>query len=220
MFEAKEIINNNNDWITIVLVVIFFVLTLIRIVYKDRLYHESTFFISKKYLSINFNKEKGKLLNRYQTVLFIVQILVMSLLVYLGIKRFNVQSVSLDFSGFIVIIFVVGIYLIIHYLLSFLLAYLFNFTNEYTKISYIKTSYFNNLILWILPFLVLSVYGNGHAKLFQEITFFILTFLLILRYGLTLLNNKKFIFNNLFYFILYLCALEIAPLLIVLKLTI
>ena len=62
MFEAKEIIGNNNDWIAVVLLCIFFVLTMVRISYKERLYHESTFFISKKYLSIYFSKEKGKLL--------------------------------------------------------------------------------------------------------------------------------------------------------------
>jgi hypothetical protein len=220
MFEAKEIIGNNNDWVTAVLLFIFFGLTLVRMLYKERLYHESTFFISKKYLSIYFNKEKGKLLNVYQTVLFIVQILVISLLIYLGVKLFNIRPISNELSNFIVVFLAVGFYFVIHYLLSFLLSYLFNFTNEYVKIAYTKTSYFNNLILWILPFLVFGVYGNEHAKLFQEITFLILTFLLTLRYGLILLNNKKFIFNNLFYFILYLCALEIAPLIIVLKLTI
>ena len=220
MFEAKEIIGHNNDWITVVLLFIFFVLTIVRILFKERLYHESTFFISKKYLSIHFNKEKGKLLNVYQTVLFIVQILVVSLLVYFGLRLFNIKTFPNEFTDYTVVLLAVGLYFIIHSLLSFLLALLFNFRNEYVKIVYTKTSYFNNLILWILPFLVLSVYGNEHAKLFQEITFSLLTFLLILRYGLTLLNNKKFIFNNLFYFILYLCGLEIAPLLIVLKLTI
>lgn len=220
MFEAKEIIGHNNDWITVVLLFIFFVLTMVRILFKERLYHESTFFISKKHLSIHFNKEKGKLLNVYQTVLFIVQILVVSLLVYFGLRLFNIKTFPNEFTDYTVVLLAVGLYFIIHSLLSFLLALLFNFRNEYVKIVYTKTSYFNNLILWILPFLVLSVYGNEYAKLFQEITFSFLTFLLILRYGLTLLNNKKFIFNNLFYFILYLCALEIAPLIIVLKLTI
>lgn len=220
MFEAKEIIGNNNDWIAVVLLFIFFVLTIVKVSYKERLYHESTFFISKKYLSIYFSKEKGKLLNAYQTVLFVVQILVVSMLVYLGAKWFNLQPVSYGFSDYVLVFFAVGLYFIIHYLLGHLMAYLFNFSNEYKKIAYIKTSYFNNLILWMLPFLVFSIYGNEHAKLFQQITFSLLTLLLILRYGLTLRNNKKFIFNNIFYFILYLCALEIAPLIIVLKLTI
>ena len=53
-----------------------------------------------------------------------------------------------------------------------------------------------------------------------KITIFVFLFLLIIRYSLLLINNKKLIFNNLFYFILYLCALEIVPLVIILKLTI
>ncbi|NQV78269.1 MAG: DUF4271 domain-containing protein, partial [Lutibacter sp.] len=67
---------------------------------------------------------------------------------------------------------------------------------------------------------VLSVYLSEYKGLLFEITFLVFLLVLILRYVLILLNNKKLIFNNLFYFILYLCALEIAPLIIVLKLTI
>ena len=131
MFEAKEIIGHNNDWITVVLLFIFFVLTMVRILFKERLYHESTFFISKKYLSIHFNKEKGKLLNVYQTVLFIVQILVVSLLVYFGLRLFNIKTFPNEFTDYTVVLLAVGLYFIIHSLLSFLLALLFNFRNEY-----------------------------------------------------------------------------------------
>jgi hypothetical protein len=59
-----------------------------------------------------------------------------------------------------------------------------------------------------------------NKELFFKITFLVFVILLVLRYSLVLVNNKKLITNNLFYFMLYLCALEIAPLAIILKLTI
>ena len=220
MFEAKEIIYQNNDWITLVLLVVFTLLTISRVLFKDRLFHGNTFFLSKKYLSIYYTKEKGKILSLYQSLLFVVRLLVLSLMFYL-IYRYYQDNVSTNgFRSYLIIILGLGCYIIIIRLIGQLLAYLFDFKNEYGKINYDKVNYFNNLILWLLPFLIFSIYLTKYEDLLLKISFLIFVGLLILRYSLVLLNNKKFIFNNLFYFILYLCALEIAPLIIILKSTI
>ena len=220
MFEAKEIIHQNNDWITLVFIIIFIVLTVVKVMFKDRLSHLNTIFISKKYLSIYFNKEKSRLLNLFQALFFIVQLLSVSMLFYIANVYFQLQTKLLNFNGYILIFCGVGLYFSLRYLIGQLLAYIFDFNKVHSRIVYHKINYFNNLILWLLPFLVFSIYINKYQKLSSEITFSVFVFLLILRYSLILLNNKKFIFNNFFYFMLYLCALEIAPLIIVLKLTI
>ena len=220
MFEATEITHQNNDWITLVFLFIFIVLTLLKVLFKDRLLHENTFFFSKKYLSIYYNKEKGNIFNLFQTLFFIVQLLGLSLLFYFINIHFQFQPKLLNFQGYILIFLGVSSYFSLRYLTGLFLSFLLNTKNEFNKIVYDKMSYSRNLILWILPFLVLSVYLSEYKELLFEITFLLFLLVLILRYVLILLNNKKLIFNNLFYFILYLCALEIAPLIIVLKLTI
>jgi len=220
MFEASKIIHQNNDWITLVFIFIFMVLTILKVVYKKRLFHGLTFFLSKKYLSIYYYKEKNKFLNLFQSLFFIIQLLVISLLFYLVNTYFQFQPKLVTFNGYILLFFAVGFYFSLRYLIGLLLAYLFDFKNEFRKIVYDKTNYFNNLILWFLPFLVMSIYIQEQKKIFLEITLLMFVLLLILRYSLLLINNKNLIYNNLFYFILYLCALEIAPLIIVLKLTI
>ena len=219
MFEASKIIHQNNDWITLIFIFIFMVLTVLKVVYKKRLSNGLTFFISKKYLSIYYHKEKNKLLNLFQSLFFIVQLLVVSLIIYLANTYFHFQPKLLTFSGYILLFFGVALYFSLRYLIGLLFALLFDFKKEFRKIVYDKTNYLNNLILWILPFLVVSIYIPEQKK-FLEFTFLVFILLLILRYSLLLINNKNLIYNNLFYFILYLCALEIAPLIIVLKLTI
>lgn len=218
MFESTKIIYQNSDWITLILLFVFVVLSLLKVIFKDRLYHESTLFFSKKYLSIYFNKEKNLILNLFQAALFIIKLLVLSLLFYFANMYFKIHPNSLNFNTYMLLFFGVGLYFSIHFLIGLLLAFLFNLKNEHTKVIYSKTSYFNNLILWLLPFLIFSVYASKYQEILFRITFLLFVLLLILRYSLFLLNNKKLIFNNLFYFILYLCALEIAPLIIVLKL--
>ena len=62
MFEAKEIVPQNPDWIVLVFFVVFAILTFLKISFNDRLYHTSNLFFSKKHLSIYFNKEKKSIL--------------------------------------------------------------------------------------------------------------------------------------------------------------
>lgn len=220
MFEAKEIIQQNHHWISLVFLAILIFLTWAKVLGKDRLLHTASLFIAKKYLFIYFNKEKNDILNLFQFFLFMVQILVLALLLYFANSLWQFSNRLNGLNGYLLLIGVVGLYFCFRYLTGLFLAEIFSIKNRYSKIVYDKVNYFNNLILWILPFLVLSAYADIHKELFLKITFFILVILIILRYILVLVNNKKLIVNNLFYFILYLCALEIAPLAIILKLTI
>ncbi len=219
MIEAKEIIFQNKDWITFIFLSIFFTLTIVRVLFKDRLLYINTLFLSKKYLLL-FNIERGKTPVAFQGLFFFVQLLVLSLLFYFASRHFQFYKNFLGIRAFFIILGNIGLYFCAKYFIEIFLAYLFNLKKEHAKIRFEKTSYLNNLTLWILPLLIFSAYTNRFNELFFEITLLLFVLLLILRYVLVLLNNKRFIFNNLFYFILYLCTLEIAPLIIVLKLTI
>ncbi|MBT8318309.1 MAG: DUF4271 domain-containing protein [Lutibacter sp.] len=220
MFEATKIIHQNSDWITLVLVFIFSVLSISKLFFKDKINFVSTFFFSQNYLSILYSRDKNNIINWFQGVFFMNQILTLSLLLYLGSLYFNMHIDQLKINDFLLLTLGVGLYFALRYLVGFILAYLFNFKKEFNKIAYYKISYMNNIILWILPFIVFSVYINQYKNIIVSITLVIFLLLLLLRYILVIINNKKLIFNNLFYFILYLCALEIAPLIIILKLTI
>lgn len=220
MFEATKIISENNDWITIVFVVILLMLTLVKILFSDRLYNTSTLFLSKKYLSIYFNKENNQYSKIFNSVLYFVQVLTLSLVLYLSVIYFQLQFKIKGFNLYVLLLLGVSFYFFARYLIGLILAFIFNLKNERKRIIFEKRNYFSNLVLWLLPFLVLTVFIHKYEKLLFEITFTLFVLLIIIRYGLLLLNNKKLILNNLFYFILYICALEIAPLIIILKLTI
>lgn len=220
MFEAKEIIHQNQHWVSLVFLAIFIFLTWAKVLYKDRLLHTASLFFANKYLFIYFNKEKNDIINLFQFLLFIVQLLVLALLLYFANNLWQFSDRLNALNGYLLLLASVGLYFCLRYLIGLFLAEIFNIKSKYNRIVYDKVNYFNNLILWILPFIMLSAYANIYKEYFFKITFFVLVILLILRYVLVLVNNKKLIVNNLFYFILYICALEIAPLAIILKLTI
>lgn len=220
MFEAKEIIHQNHHWVSLVFLAILIFLTWAKVLYKDRLLHTASLFFANKYLFIYFNKEKNDVINLFQFLLFIVQLLVLALLLYFANNLWQFSDRLNALNGYLLLVAGVGLYFCLRFLIGLFLAEIFNIKSKYNRIVYDKVSYFNNLILWILPFIMLSAYANIYKEYFFKITFFVLIILLILRYVLVLVNNKKLIVNNLFYFILYICALEIAPLAIILKLTI
>jgi len=219
MFEAKEIIPENTDWITLVFFIILMLLVLVKVFYNQRLQDTSMLFFSKKTLSVYFNKEKKISLNWFQFLLFIVQLLTVSLFFYLIARQFNLNNALLNSHLYLIIIGFVLLYFGIRFFLGLFLAFIFDLKPFHRIVLYEKVNYFNNLILWILPIIILLVYAPEYQSELLKISIVIFISLLILRYVLVLRNNKKLIFNDLLYFILYLCALEIAPLVIIFKLT-
>lgn len=220
MFEAKEIIYLNNDWITLVFLIILLVLTTAKVLFNDRLSHLNKLFISKKYFLIYFNKDQNNMLNLFQILLFVAQLLAFSLLVYYINIHLELKPEFSSLNGYLLIIAGISIYIGLRFFLGTSLATIFNLKGIHKKLMNEKVNYSNNLILWLLPLLVVYEYINDYSVIFFRITFSVFVMLLAIRYALLLINNKKLIFNNLFYFILYLCALEIAPLVIFFKLTI
>ena len=211
---------NPKDWITFIFLVILIILTIENFLFENRLLNTSSFFLKKKKMLFYFNKEKNIFLNLFQILFFIVQLLTISLILYFLNPFLGLKIGFTGFKLYIVVCIGVSLYFTFRLLTGIFLAFIFNIKPIHQKFSFEKISYFNNLILWILPLLILSSYAKQFDDLIFKITIFVFLFLLIIRYSLLLINNKKLIFNNLFYFILYLCALEIVPLVIILKLTI
>lgn len=220
MFEAKEIFYQNNDWIALVFFTIFIILVIIKLSFAERLNYTSVLFFSKTNLATYFNKETRNIFNLYQILFFVVQLLVFSLLFFEIVAYVKPILKPLNLYQFSLILAVIFLYFAFRYIVGVFLATIFNLTEIHKKFLYEKINYFNGLSLSVLPFLLILFYTDEYKIVFSRITFIFFIFLLILRYVWVVRNNKKLIFSNLLYFILYLCALEIAPLVIILKLTI
>lgn len=220
MFEAKEIITNSQDWIAAIFFVILLLLVILKNNFDDRLKHTSLLFFSKKHVSIYFNKEKTSMLNLFQILFFLIQILFFSLLFYVSISYYNASFSELNYKTFFIFLLGTSLYFGFRFVLGLFLATVLNLENIHKKILFEKINYFNVLTMWMLPFVLFLSFTSSNQKMYLIFTLALLGVLLLVRYALILRNNKSLLFNNLFYFILYLCALEIAPLVLILKLTI
>ena len=220
MFESPYILSQNNDWITGLFLLILVLLTGLKYFYQERVLHSGSHFFSKNYISIYFGKDKNKVFNVFQSTFFLIQVIVLSLLLFFASLQSNLRMNISKLHPFLTIFFGICCYFLFRYLLEYFLSFVFSLKKDLKRLVYAKMSYFHNITLWLIPFLVLYNYIENYKVIVLNISLIVFLILLVLRYSLLLYNNKKLIFSNLFYFILYLCALEIAPLIIILKIVI
>lgn len=206
-----------SDWITFAFVLVVLLLAISKWLYKDRLFHLISIFFSKDYF-IKYGKDTQLIFSWFNCLLFLVQTIILSLLIVAYIilyKSHIVDDNSLyHFSlSFIAVTLFFGI----RYIIGKFLAIIFEVNKAHNYLTFAKISYLYSSVLLIIPFVFLTYYIKTNNLLLFQLTITLFSILLIVRYVNILINNKKMIFRRLFYFILYICALEIAPILLIYK---
>ncbi len=203
----RQIIHQN--WITLLLLVALFLLAILKYNKPKYLFGYFVAFFSEGIIKKNVEKD-NLILSGFNGVFFVFSNLVISLC--LGLIKYGN---SLSFLEFIIIFFLTLFYFITLYFIDFVLIKLIGESEKIKHLRYGKLGYLFALSLWLFPIVIF--YQFGVKNLYILVLSFI--FLILVRVGLLTLNNKTLIYKNLFYFILYLCTLQIAPLLILYKLT-
>lgn len=214
-FTLRNIINT--DWITGVLLLIIFLLGFAKIIHQDKFNKTLRLYTSNRYF-LNYGKESNRTFNTFSNVMHLVQLLSFTLLAYLIFQKWakiNETQFELNYMellGFITLYFA-GKLIVVKFI-----GLIFKFNKLQDDLVFLKISYLNLIAIYFIPLIAFLTYTEIINKLIINISIIYILFLFIFSYLLILLNNKKTIYNNFFYFILYICTLEIAPLLIVMKL--
>ncbi len=212
--QALDKIVISTNWILLVLVFLFVIIAALKIIDAEKL---------KGYVFAVFNKsfmegeaeEDLSFFSSFYTLLFVFSAIVLALTFSLLASEINVD-VALTFSSFLTVLKLVFSYLIIKRFLELAFARLLLIKKQVRFYLVCKLSYLYSTSFFLLIFCVLFHFSPLNYYYFAFITlgFF------ALRYLSLLTNNKKLVFSELFYFILYICAFEIAPLLTLFKLMI
>jgi len=215
MLEATERVVNSHDWITIVLMIIITLIVYTKLTDAERFHKLQFLMFNSSYIS-EYSKATPLLLNFFNSVFLIIFTLISSLILAIVLQRFNPGVNYLEIGYYLKIVSIVFLFIIIRLVIGILLGVLFETEKEQQYLSFVKMSYLSNFSLLMTPLLIISIYSQSQAFT----SFFIVIALLLVTfyYFLILKNNQNFIFKRLFYFILYLCALEIAPFLVIYKL--
>ena len=199
---------DNKDWATLIFVSAFALIALTKSVFETRFNDFLKLIVSDKYIKIY--KDSSHLMSGFTIGLFIVQLISLAFFIQLILHHFGYVSKT-DWIVFIQIITMLVVFILSKFLIEKIIATSFNIEEFIEQFNLQKVSYRTYIGLFILPVDIILFYNNNSSKF---IFFILITIILIINtvtYLLSLKNYQNLIFGKLFYFILYLCALEIAP---------
>jgi len=209
----REIISN--EWYVIFFVICLSILALAKRSFSTR-FSDFLLLVGKsKYLKIYAREQK--FIDQFDALLFVNLIISLSLFCFLGYSTF-VDNVVFNLGTFLKILLGVGSLILIKILLERLIGSLFEIDPLIDSYLFQKTNYKNFTGLLLLPINILLVFTIPlSANVFYAI-FGLIFIINLIGFITSIKTHQKTIINNIFYFILYLCALEIAPYVILYKL--
>ena len=105
----------------------------------------------------------------------------------------------------------IGLFIFLKYLLEKFIGWLFKFNRICNNYLSAKLFYFNTLGTLVLFLNILSVFSENFNQELVYVSLIIILLYLIISHFTIFFSFKNMIYKNWFYFILYLCTLEIIP---------
>ncbi len=208
-YEIRHILLSN--WLAPVYVGVLLLLTFARTLYARRFSEWVQLAVTDKYFAM-----EGKVnafFHPFNLLLFGVQVLAFSMLIYQYLAIESPDS-STGFLKYLQIVSGYTVFVTFKFYLEKLIAHVLDFEALLDRYLYEKLSYLNLMgmvLMVILPFLSFSLEVE---KIFYLVLFGVLALFYLLILFSTVKRNQELLFRHFFYFILYLCALELAPLVI------
>jgi len=211
----REIISN--EWITILIVLCISILAFTKATFSNRFNDFLWVIGTSKYLKVYSRKQK--FIDWFEGLLFFNFVISFSLFFIILYNTFF-ESTAFSISFFIMLLIGIGAIILIKVLLERLIGSIFEIDSLIDSYIFQKTNYKNYIGLVLLLINILLIFAVQPTK---TILYFVIGLLLIINlvgFIASFKMHQKLILNNLFYFILYICTLEIAPLILIIKLTI
>jgi len=199
---------DNRDWATVLFVVSMALIALTKSVFEARFNDFMKLIVSDKYIKIY--KDSSHLMSGFTIGLFIVQLISLGFFIQLILNHFGYVSKT-DWIIYIQIMTILIVFILSKYLIEKIIATSFNIEEFIEQFNLQKVSYRTYIGLIILPVDIILYYNNNSSKFVIFLFIVIILAINTATYLLSLKNYQNLIFSKLFYFILYLCALEIAP---------
>ena len=198
----------NKDWATALFLFSLVLIALSKSLFENRFSEFIKLLVSDKYLKVY--KDSGLMMSWFTIFLFIVQIVSFSFFIHLLLNSFGYINKT-DGISFIQIFTFLTVFILSKYLIEKILGTAFDIEEFVDQFNLQKVSYRTFIGLFLLPINCFLYYNDSISHNLLIIILSILLIINVFTYLLSIKNHQNILIGNLFYFILYLCALEIAP---------
>jgi hypothetical protein len=196
-----------NDWATYLFVFCFALAAVNRTAFEARFAEFIKLGVSDKYTKIY--KDSSNLQSWFTISFFAIQVVSYSFLLQFVLKYFGI--VKPGGISFIQIFTVVTFFILAKFLVEKIVATAFSIEEFSEQFNLHKVNYRAYIGLLLLPVNMILFYNLAPTRLLLYLILGIILVATFISYLVSLRIYQKLILAKLFYFILYLCALEIAP---------
>ena len=204
----------SHDFYTIIPVLGILIIAIAKLISPKRFDDFVSVLGNSKYIKI-YSREQ-KFLDKFDALLFTNLILSTSLFSFIMYQYFT-KSTTLSIDLMIKISFGICVFILIKVLFERLVGSLLEIDSAIDQYLFQKISYKNFLGILLIPINAFLIFSFSPTLLFFYIIFAMLFIVIIIGLITSLKSHQSLIKHNLFYFILYLCTLEIAPFIILYK---
>jgi hypothetical protein len=206
--ELHPRIVENKDWATVLFIVSFGLIVLTRNLFENRFHDFIRLIISDKYLKIY--KESSHLMSGFNIFLFATNLISLSFFIQLIFHHLG-YGAKTNWVLFVQIFTFLTVFILSKFLIEKIIAITFGIEEIIEEFNLQKVSFRTYLGLLLLPVTIFLFYNNLVSNYLIYVLIVILLIINLLTYLFSLKIYQNLIISKLFYFILYLCALEIAP---------
>ena len=201
-------ITENKDWATVLFVLSFAIIAITKSVFENRFGDFANLIFSNKYTKVY--RDSSHLKSGFTVALFFVQVISLAFFIQISLSYFGHASKT-DWLLYIQIFTFLVFFILSKYLIEKIIATSFNIEEFMEQFNLQKVTYRTYIGLIILPLNIILFYYDSISRNIPLAIIAIILIINILTYLISIKNYQNLIFGKLFYFILYLCALEIAP---------
>jgi hypothetical protein len=203
-----------HEWFTIFTIIGLFAIVTAKIVNTLR-FNDFLYVIgNSKYLKI-YTKDQ-KFIDQFDSFLFVNLALSFSIFLYFDYSTF-VSPLSFELISFLKLLFAVSTIIIIKTLLERLIGSLFEIDRLIDYYLFQKTTFKNYFGIVFLIANLFLLYTKTYANVVIIVAFSLICLINLLGFLNSFKNYQNRINSNLFYFLLYLCALEFGPYILLYK---
>jgi hypothetical protein len=201
-------ITETKDWATLLFVLSFASIAVTKSIFENRFADFVRLVFSDKYTKIY--RDSSHLRSGFTVSLFFVQVISFAFFIQLSLSYFGHASKT-DWVLYIQIVTFLIFFILSKYLIEKIIATVFDIEEFVEQFNLQKVTYRTYIGVFILPINIILFYSDSISKNILLLMIFIILTVNIITYFISIKNYQNLIFGKLFYFILYLCALEIAP---------
>ena len=201
-------ITDSKDWATVLFVLSFAIIAVTKSVFENRFGDFANLIFSNKYNKVY--RDSSHLKSGFTISLFFVQVISIAFFIQISLSYFG-YGLKTDWILYIQIFTFLTFFILSKYLIEKIIATSFNIEEFMEHFNLQKVTYRTYIGLIILPLNIILFYYDSFSRNIPLLIIATILIINILTYLISIKNYQNIIFGKLFYFILYLCALEIAP---------